>query len=55
MLVEALLAATGAITRMGSISEGTTVSDSDPSAIHQQRSVTLSVAPILVGGTSRST
>ncbi|WP_309074400.1 elongation factor G-like protein EF-G2 [Paenarthrobacter sp.] len=48
MLVEALLAATGAITRMGSISEGTTVSDSDPSAIHQQRSVTLSVAPILV-------
>ncbi|WP_024820970.1 elongation factor G-like protein EF-G2 [Arthrobacter sp. 31Y] len=48
-LVEALLAATGAITRMGSISEGTTVSDSDPSAIHQQRSVTLSVAPILVG------
>ncbi|MGR0159757.1 elongation factor G-like protein EF-G2 [Paenarthrobacter nitroguajacolicus] len=49
MLVEALLAATGAITRMGSISEGTTVSDSDPSAIHQQRSVTLSVAPVLVG------
>ncbi|MDI2033812.1 elongation factor G-like protein EF-G2 [Paenarthrobacter nitroguajacolicus] len=49
MLVEALLAATGAITRMGSISEGTTVSDSDPSAIHQQRSVTLSVAPIMVG------
>ncbi|GGJ27481.1 elongation factor G [Paenarthrobacter histidinolovorans] len=49
MLVEALLAATGAITRMGSISEGTTVSDADPSAIHQQRSVTLSVAPILIG------
>ncbi|MGA8789171.1 MAG: elongation factor G-like protein EF-G2 [Paenarthrobacter sp.] len=49
MLVEALLAATGAITRMGSISEGTTVSDSDPSAIHQQRSVAMSVAPILVG------
>ncbi|MFE4198498.1 elongation factor G-like protein EF-G2 [Paenarthrobacter sp. NPDC056912] len=49
LLVEALLAATGAIARMGSISDGTTVSDSDPSAIHQQRSVTLSVAPILVG------
>lgn len=49
MLVEALLAATGAITRMGSITDGTTVSDSDPSAIHQQRSVTLSVAPIMVG------
>ncbi|MFJ4284252.1 elongation factor G-like protein EF-G2 [Paenarthrobacter nicotinovorans] len=51
MLVEALLAATGAISRMGSISDGTTVSDSDPSAVHQQRSVTLSVAPILVGDT----
>ncbi|MGF6832226.1 elongation factor G [Paenarthrobacter sp. TE4293] len=49
ILVEALLAATGAISRMGSISEGNTVSDSDPSAIHQQRSVTMSVAPILVG------
>ncbi|MFK0000873.1 elongation factor G-like protein EF-G2 [Paenarthrobacter sp. NPDC090522] len=49
MLVEALLAATGAISRMGSITEGTTVSDSDPSAVHQQRSVSLSVAPILVG------
>ncbi|MGO4435313.1 elongation factor G-like protein EF-G2, partial [Paenarthrobacter sp. RAF9] len=33
MLVEALLAATGAIPRMGTISDGTTVSDSDPSAI----------------------
>jgi elongation factor G len=50
LLVEALLAATGAITRMGSISDGTTVSDSDPSAIHQQRSVTMAVAPIMVGG-----
>ncbi|WP_026540580.1 elongation factor G-like protein EF-G2 [Paenarthrobacter nicotinovorans] len=50
MLVESLLAATGAITRMGSISEGTTVGDSDPSAIHQQRSVGMSVAPIVVGG-----
>ncbi|MDR6636779.1 elongation factor G-like protein EF-G2 [Paenarthrobacter nitroguajacolicus] len=49
MLVEALLAATGAIPRMGTISDGTTVSDSDPSAIHQQRSVTMSVAPIRVG------
>ncbi|MFJ4207784.1 elongation factor G-like protein EF-G2 [Paenarthrobacter sp. NPDC089675] len=49
LLVEALLAATGAISRMGTITDGNTVSDSDPSAIHQQRSVTLSVAPILVG------
>ncbi|MET1043505.1 MAG: elongation factor G-like protein EF-G2 [Microbacteriaceae bacterium] len=48
MLTEALLAATGAINRMGSIVEGTTVSDSDPSEIHQQRSVTLSVLPLAV-------
>jgi elongation factor G len=46
MLAEALLAATGAITRMGSIIDGTTVSDSDPSEIHQQRSVALSVLPV---------
>ena len=39
MLAEALLAATGVISRMGSIVDGTTVSDSDPSEIHQQRSV----------------
>ncbi|TFD50283.1 elongation factor G-like protein EF-G2 [Cryobacterium frigoriphilum] len=49
MLAEALLAATGTITRMGSILAGTTVSDSDPSEIHQQRSVTLSVLPLIVG------
>lgn len=47
MLVEALLAATGVITRMGSIVDGTTVSDSDPSEIHQQRSVALSVVPVV--------
>ena len=47
MLLEALLAATGAISRMGSIADGTTVSDSDPSAIHQQRSVALSVVPVV--------
>ena len=49
MLAEALLAATGAITRMGSIVDGTTVSDSDPAEIHQQRSVALSVLPLMVG------
>jgi elongation factor G len=48
MLAEAVLAATGAINRMGSILDGTTVSDSDPSEIHQQRSVTLSVLPVVV-------
>ncbi|BCW67162.1 elongation factor G [Arthrobacter sp. NicSoilB4] len=50
MLAEALLAATGAISRKGSITEGTTVGDSEPAAIHQQRSVALSVVPVTAGG-----
>ena len=50
MLVEALLAATGVISRMGSIVDGTTVSDAEPSEVHQQRSVVLSVAPLVVEG-----
>jgi elongation factor G len=49
LLAEALLSATGVITRMGSIVGGTTVSDSDPSEIHQERSVALSVLPLPVG------
>ncbi|MDQ0729401.1 elongation factor G-like protein EF-G2 [Arthrobacter sp. B1I2] len=48
MLIEALLAANGVITRKGSIAEGSTVSDSDPAAVHQQRSVTLSLVPLMV-------
>ncbi|WP_411375582.1 elongation factor G-like protein EF-G2 [Arthrobacter sp. MPF02] len=48
MLIEALLAANGMITRKGSIADGTTVSDSDPAAVHQQRSVTLSLVPLSV-------
>lgn len=50
MLAEALLAATGAIPRKGSIADGTTVSDSEPAAVHQQRSVALSVVPLVAGG-----
>jgi elongation factor G len=50
MLLEALLAAAGTITRMGSIVDGTTVSDSEPSEVHQQRSVVLSVAPLVFDG-----
>ena len=50
MLIEALLAAHGMITRKGSIPDGTTVSDSDPAAVHQQRSVTLSLVPLLIDG-----
>jgi len=44
-LVEALLHATATIPRAGSVTEGTTVSDSDPAEARQQRSVSLSVAP----------
>ncbi|WP_028267384.1 elongation factor G-like protein EF-G2 [Arthrobacter sp. MA-N2] len=46
MLLESLLYATGVVTRMGSIVEGTTVSDSEATAIHQQRSIGLSAAPL---------
>jgi elongation factor G len=49
-LVEALLAATGTTTRMGSVEEGTTTSDYDDAEIRQQRSVGLSLAPVLVDG-----
>ena len=44
-LVEHLLAATGALSRAGTITDGNTVSDSDPVEIAQQRSVFLSVCP----------
>jgi elongation factor G len=50
ILLEALLAATGVITRKGSIEDGNTVSDAEPSEIHQQRSVVLSVAPLVADG-----
>jgi elongation factor G len=45
-LVEALLAATGTISRAGSVTEGTTVSDADPVEHKQQRSVSLALAPV---------
>jgi elongation factor G len=48
-LVEALLAATGTIARAGSVTEGTTVSDNDPAAVRQQRSVALACAPLQHG------
>ncbi len=48
-LVEALLAATGTISRAGSVLDGNTTSDHDPAAIRQQRSVALACAPIQVG------
>jgi elongation factor G len=49
-LVEALLAATGTISRAGSVTEGTTVCDTDPAAVKQQRSVSLACAPLLHDG-----
>jgi elongation factor G len=49
-LTEALLAATGVLSRAGSITEGTTVCDHDPAAVRQQRSVGLAVAPLVHEG-----
>jgi elongation factor G len=49
-LVEALLAHTGTIPRAGTVGEGTTVCDHDAAAVRQQRSVGLSVAPLIQPG-----
>jgi elongation factor G len=49
-LVEALLAATGTISRAGTVADGTTVTDHDPAAVRQQRSVSLSCAPLVHEG-----
>jgi elongation factor G len=49
-LVEALLAATGVINRAGRVEDGTTTSDYDEAEIRQQRSVGLSLAPVIVDG-----
>jgi elongation factor G len=48
-LTEALLTASGVLTRAGSVTEGTTVCDHDPAAVRQQRSVGLAVAPLQHG------
>ncbi len=49
-LVEALLAATGTISRMGRVEDGTTVSDFEEAEVRQQRSVSLTVAPFELDG-----
>ena len=49
-LAEALLAATGVISRAGTVTDGTTVCDHDPAAVRQQRSVTLAIAPLQHAG-----
>ncbi len=46
-LVEALLASTGAIPRSGRVEDGTTVSDFDEVEVRQQRSVNLTLAPVV--------
>ncbi|NIJ11623.1 elongation factor G [Saccharomonospora amisosensis] len=48
-LAEALLVASGTLSRAGSVVDGTTVFDHDPAAVRQQRSVGLSVAPVRYG------
>ncbi|CAM3683220.1 elongation factor G-like protein EF-G2 [Nocardiopsis rhodophaea] len=48
-LMEALLHASGTISRAGRVEEGTTVSDYDDVEIRQKRSVNLAVAPIRSG------
>src|SRR5882757_1664398 len=45
-LVEALLASAGVIPRAGTVVDGSTICDHDPSAVRQQRSVGLAVAPL---------
>src|SRR5882757_5365977 len=45
-LVEALLVASGVLTRQGSVVDGTTICDSDEAEIAQQRSVGLALAPL---------
>ncbi|MEV6494752.1 elongation factor G-like protein EF-G2, partial [Actinoplanes sp. NPDC051633] len=45
-----LLAATSTIPRAGTVADGTTVTDNDPAAVRQQRSVALSCAPVVHDG-----
>jgi len=49
-LVEALLVSAGALNRPGNVLEGTTVSDYDEAEQRQQRSVGLSLAPLMYDG-----
>ncbi len=47
MLAEALLAATGTVSRAGRVEDGTTVADYDEAEVRQQRSVSLALAPFV--------
>ncbi len=46
-LSEAILSATGAITRLGKVDEGTTTSDYDPEGVRRRISINLSLLPCL--------
>src|ERR687887_1278746 len=48
-LMEAMLFAAGAITRMGKVEDGNTVSDHDPEEVRKGISVSLSLAPVETG------
>ena len=50
-LLEAMLVASGAITRMGSVSDGTTVADHEPEEIAKGISVSLAMSPVEWRGT----
>jgi elongation factor G len=49
-LVEALLAATGTVSRAGRVEDGTTITDFDEAEQRQQRSISLALAPLVHGG-----
>src|SRR4051794_27744702 len=49
-LVEALLVATGTISRAGSVDDGSTVTDFDPAEHRSQRSIGLALAPLVHDG-----
>jgi elongation factor G len=49
-LIEALLGYSGTVQRLGRIEDGSTVSDFDEVEIRQQRSVNLTLAPVVVDG-----
>jgi len=49
-LLEAMLFTTGAITRMGKVEDGNTVSDHDPEEVRKGISVSLSLAPVETHG-----
>ncbi|HEY7280733.1 MAG TPA: elongation factor G [Actinomycetota bacterium] len=49
-LLEAMLFASGGITRMGRVEDGNTVSDHDPEEVRKGISVSLSLAPVEIGG-----